>query len=42
MPSPRRSDVSWFSSLRPSMKFTLFAVAWFAGAALAWLIVAEN
>lgn len=41
MSAPRR-DVSWFASLRPSMKFTLITVMWFGFAALAWLVVGEN
>lgn len=42
MTSPRRSDVSWFSSLRPSMKFTLITVLWFAVGALVWFVLVEN
>jgi hypothetical protein len=42
MTSPQRPNVSWFASLRPSVKYSLLTVMWFGLAALAWLVVAEN
>lgn len=42
MISPQPRNVSWFASLRPSLRYSLLTVMWLGLAALAWLVVAEN
>lgn len=42
MTSSQPPNLSWFASLRPSVRYSLLTVMWLGLAALAWLVVAEN